>query len=79
MEGVPQQDVRELDTLKEQDILAIIGMFCETAFILSIEGCVQMVLLNRCSSENRSNLEKNRKSCKPKYAVISVVMVNILK
>lgn len=49
MEGVPQQDVRELDTLKEQDISAIIGMFCETDFILSIEGCVQMVFLNCCS------------------------------
>lgn len=36
MEVVPQQDVKELDTLKEQDILAIIGMCYETNFILSI-------------------------------------------
>lgn len=49
MEGVPQQDVRGLDTLKEQDISAIIGMFCKADFILSIEGRVQMVLLNCCS------------------------------
>lgn len=33
MEGVPQQDVKELDTLKEQDILAIIGMCCETVIL----------------------------------------------
>lgn len=33
MEGVPQQDVRELGTLKEQDILAIIGMCYETVIL----------------------------------------------
>jgi len=33
MGSVPQQDVKELGTLKEQDILAIIGMCYETGIL----------------------------------------------
>lgn len=45
MEGVPQQDVKELGTLKEQDISAIIGMCCETDFIQFSNVCTQFFLI----------------------------------
>lgn len=45
MEGVPQQDVKELGTLKEQDISAIIGMCCETDFIQFSNVCTHFFLI----------------------------------
>lgn len=79
MEGVPQQDVKELDTLKEQDILAIIGTCNETNFILSIGDVCTWGFFNCRSQENRSKLQKNMKSCMPRYARMSVAMVSMLK
>lgn len=47
-------------------------------FLQLSDGCTWWVF-DHCSQENRSKLEKARKSCKPKYAVISVAMVSVLK
>lgn len=80
MEGVPQQDVKELGTLKEQDISAIIGMCYETVILFfQLSDVRTWGFLDCCSQENGSKLEENRKSCKPKYAMISVAMVSMLK
>lgn len=80
MEGVQQQDVKELDTLKEQDISAIIGMCCETVvlFFQLSDVCTFLFFLIY-SQENRYKLEENREYCKPKDTLISVAMVSMLK